>query len=77
VPTSDSGTATLGIMWRRDCAKKRKMTSTTSPTVNINSNQRRKPMLHRGCQIGKRGHHNARSMLALQLRIKLLMLLTR
>ena len=38
VPTSDNGTATAGMMVAYRLRKKRKMTSTTSPTVKYNSN---------------------------------------
>src|SRR5437867_8633663 len=38
VPTSDKGTATLGIMLAESVRKKRNITSTTRATVSINSN---------------------------------------
>ena len=38
VPTSDSGTATLGITVAERFRRKRKMTITTSPMVSISSN---------------------------------------
>ena len=38
VPTSDSGTATLGIIVAYRLRRNRKITSTTSPMVSISSN---------------------------------------
>ena len=38
VPTSESGTATLGMIVAETLRRKRKMTSTTSPTVSESSN---------------------------------------
>ena len=38
VPTSESGTATLGMMVAERLRRKRKMTMTTRPTVSISSN---------------------------------------
>ena len=38
VPTSDSGTATLGMMVADRLRRNRKMTITTSPMVSISSN---------------------------------------